>query len=861
MTSYINTNISSLTAQTNLGKAQNALSTSMQRLSSGMRINSAADDAAGSAVSTRLTSQINGLGQATLNANDAISLTQTADTGMESIVKSLQSMRTLSVQASNSTYTASDRASMNAQVKQLKAEIDRVAGGTNFNGLSLLDGSFNAQTFQVAAGNTADDAITVSSISSLKTTDIGGVGYSNVAVVNGVKPTAALTAGDLTLNGVQVSASKAGSMAGQSASSAFAVAKAINTANTGVTATADVNTMAGIAPTAHGKIAANAFSVNGVNVGEVADGTTTAGQGANLAAAINKVSTQTGVTANADATSGAVTLTANDGRDVAIGLNNVGNTLSDGAAAKTARDTFLTQTGFSTASVGTQTQRVATTVASGTFGGVDKSFTATAAYNVEIDSKELFSTDMASTDVKTAADLDVAWTKFTHDNAGYSMTGSFAAGTAQISKADGTAISIVETDGSSAAAADAGQFGGAGFVGLTTANDNSSIMGKPSSTKASGAFDTATGSSAAPGNFKLEIDGTVLVDKAGATTDDVVAAADLDAAWQSFAATDKGKGYSMAGSFATSDAVITKADGTDINIALTNTFATPGTGFDTAGFVGVSGNKVGTSTKASGAFVGGAATSADQVFKLEIDGNTVLTKTASSVPSADTVTAAELDSGWEVFAKTNAGAGYSMTGSFQGGDAIITKRDGTAINIAVTDYNATNANTFGGGTNGFVGVTSGNQVADAQENHGSISLDSASEAGIVVGGTHTAYAGLSSGTTTADPANSTTVTTIASVNVSSRAGAQAAIAAIDGAIATVSENQGYIGALQNRFSSAIENLQSNSLNLSSARMRVRDVDFASETANMTRAQVLSQASMAILGQANQQPSQVMALLR
>ena len=166
--SVINTNISSLTAQRNLGMSQSALSTSMQRLSSGLRINSAKDDAAGLAISDRMTSQIRGSNQAARNANDGISLAQTAEGDLNQISSNLQRMRELAVQSANGTNSASDRAALDSEVQALSSEIDRVAQNSSFNGNKLLDGSFVAQKFQVGANTSANDSITVSSISSAR---------------------------------------------------------------------------------------------------------------------------------------------------------------------------------------------------------------------------------------------------------------------------------------------------------------------------------------------------------------------------------------------------------------------------------------------------------------------------------------------------------------------------------------------------------------------------------------------------------------------------------------------------------------------------------------------------------------------
>ncbi|GAB3537643.1 flagellin [Noviherbaspirillum agri] len=160
MAAVINTNISSLNAQRNLTTSQSALSTSIQRLSSGLRINSAKDDAAGLAISERMTTQIRGLNQAARNANDGISLAQTAEGALGEIGNNLQRIRELAVQSRNATNSTEDRAKLQKEVDQLKSEIDRVANDTSFNGIKLLDGSFTSQAFQVGANQGQTISIT-----------------------------------------------------------------------------------------------------------------------------------------------------------------------------------------------------------------------------------------------------------------------------------------------------------------------------------------------------------------------------------------------------------------------------------------------------------------------------------------------------------------------------------------------------------------------------------------------------------------------------------------------------------------------------------------------------------------------------
>ena len=160
----INTNIISLNAQRNLSGSQSSLATSMQRLSSGLRVNSAKDDAAGLAIAERMNTQIRGQNVAIRNANDGISLAQTADGALASIGDSLQRMRELAVQALNSTNSGSDKDSLNQEFQQLASEIGRVLGGTTFNGAAILGASAGALTFQIGANTTANDSITVTTM-------------------------------------------------------------------------------------------------------------------------------------------------------------------------------------------------------------------------------------------------------------------------------------------------------------------------------------------------------------------------------------------------------------------------------------------------------------------------------------------------------------------------------------------------------------------------------------------------------------------------------------------------------------------------------------------------------------------------
>ncbi len=251
MPQIINTNISSLNAQRNLNGSQTSLATSLQRLSSGLRINSAKDDAAGLAISERMTTQIRGLDQARRNANDGISLAQVAEGALQSAGDILQRVRELAVQSMNATNSAGDRSALNAEVQQLTQELQRISTNTEYNGLKLLDGSFSSATFQVGAN--ANQTITATSnnfqtqaygnyrIGSQEAATQTGVGDltrgSSVGAVSlhvGAADASTITAGTLTVN----TAIGSKDIAYPGAQSAAQMAAFINQAETGVRATA-----------------------------------------------------------------------------------------------------------------------------------------------------------------------------------------------------------------------------------------------------------------------------------------------------------------------------------------------------------------------------------------------------------------------------------------------------------------------------------------------------------------------------------------------------------------------------------------------------------------------------------------------
>ncbi len=332
--SVINTNISAIAAQNSLRTTGLNQATAMERLSSGIRINSAKDDAAGLAISTRMTANIRGISAAIRNANDGISLTQTAEGSLISIGDNLQRIRELAVQSANSGNNASDRAAMNNEASQLISEIDRIANNTTFNGIKLLDGTFKDQPLQVGAGNETNDRIAVS-IGDARSARLGAATTAEIKgmeITNGAK----IGEGKVTLNGYNVGATTSdGVSVALSEGSAISKANAINAVSnkTGVTASAKPTTVtfnAVAAPTGAQEKTFK-FLLNGVvisgSVPEAAGATSTSNEDSlaanNIVAAINAQKGKTGILAeySEKGVSGDYTLTAADGRNIVLSTN------------------------------------------------------------------------------------------------------------------------------------------------------------------------------------------------------------------------------------------------------------------------------------------------------------------------------------------------------------------------------------------------------------------------------------------------------------------------------------------------------------------------------------------------------------
>ncbi len=396
MPQIINTNISSLNAQRNLNTSQSSLAQALQRLSSGLRINSAKDDAAGLAISERFTTQIRGLTQATRNANDGISLAQTAEGALAESSNILQRIRELAIQSANATNSATDRQALNSEVNQLKAELNRIANTTTFNGLKILDGTYQSQQFQVGAN--ANETIGVS-ISGARGQDLANntvdgtngtaqQGTGAVTAAANTAPVNTIAAQTLTVSG-SAGSTTVSVLANQSA---FTIAASVNAASgsTGVTAKAS-----------------NTATLSGFTTGTVSlqlgtgasfstiSATISSTDVSALATEVNKVTGSTEITATSSG--GTLTLSQADGKDIQVqnytnGVTTVtftgasgsgGVTLTSGGTDSSTAAGVVTFNSPSSFTVSSSVNAAAGSVVPGTAGTVSAS-TATDVTSVDV---------------------------------------------------------------------------------------------------------------------------------------------------------------------------------------------------------------------------------------------------------------------------------------------------------------------------------------------------------------------------------------------------------------------------------------------------------------------------------------------
>jgi len=967
MPQIINTNIASINAQRNLDKSQSSNQQALQRLSSGLRINSAKDDAAGLAISTRFTSQIKGLNVATRNAGDGIALAQTAEGALGSINDSLQRIRELAVQSANATNSDVDRDALQAEVDQLVAEISRTAEETDFNGRKLLDGSFNA-TFQVGAnaGQTVDVSIAELTADKLGASDASGVS------ANGVN--AALANGDLSINGVDILASQANDDTASTkdgASSSIAKAAAINKVSdqTGVTAFVNENTAVGTKQTA--VAGTTTLTLNGVAI-DLQTSSDAAGSRASVVESINAVADQTGVTAvDTGSSSGGVQLLAEDGRNIDVAYGSFGGGVNAGnvaaATGLAAQDTYVG--GYTLVSedgpitieggdgsglgnlanagltAGTYDRGVATATTnqtdfSTTVGSLDAGgsifnnvFTGAAAtvaqdYTLNVTADGVTTpSQIANTVVDqdaiaviatavSASSTDItAW-----EEVNGTLTLNTAAGTDALTLG-GTVFNLASYDQAGlvdlADQINANDFGGSLEV---TATADATGTGIALSIKNFGATGVVIGGGDAANDFQFDAGNgaTALATQAGALkvagelkyfsesgkdlsvsitrdqdtagTDTLLANGDLAESGSTYSGpnglgegdlTINGVAISSAKTAADTASATVASDGNTIlsSSKEASAISVAAAINDVSEETGVTAEALATTVVGNNPGAGTADTSGYEVGdqgELYINGINLGNVTLTDTGDGTTIDTDKAKA--DAITLINQSAGKTGVTAVDNGTSItLTAEDGRNISVAVNDKSGNSESTTGIGSlfglsksvDGIGEAVFGDQTTNPtgtsiealtyETTVGKVKLTSASEFEVNVGTNGKAELdalGFQAGTFGGGEDGQF----LKDIDISTFEGATSAITAIDNAIGQVASQRADLGAIQNRLESTVSNLQVTSENLNAANSRIQDADFAAETAELQRTNVLQQAGISVLAQANAAGQQVLSLL-
>jgi flagellin len=827
--SVINTNVKALTAQASMSNVNKSMSSAMERLSTGSRINSAKDDAAGLAISLRMTSDIRGFAVAIRNANDGISLTQTAEGGLGQINDMLQRMRELAVQSSNGSSSADNRAASQLEVTQLKQEIDNIASRTNFNGIKLLDGS--AAKLNLQTGVNAGDSMTVQ-IAAAGTKDLGLGARSSLSATGFSGAVGALkniAAGDLTINGVAVGASSADD----------------DTVSTSGFETVTLTPPA----TADGKT----FTFDGVvYTAAASDGDSVAKTAAAFVLRYNSVTATKLYTAAVDAAGTSIIMTA-----LAAGDTVPVTAATAGAAGSQA----------SGATAGVNFVATATVVAP---GGTEKSTSAiakVAAIN-RISAQTGVTASVSATTVSGSVMTAAVGTGTIRIN-GVSTASFSTTADAGVSRANTAAAINLITAQTGVRAVDTGDLKkGVVLVADDGRNITAAIAGSTGSfTSAS----TGLGASAVTsGGYTLSsANGSPVV--VGSTSNGTVANAGLSAgtytanvsivsstaravAGVSTAPTAANTGLLEAGTMKINgisiDAAIT-ADDTASDVSATSS-TKAASAIAIAAAINKKSAQTGVVAKAEpNVVVGSGFVAHTRAGTLQLNGTAIALSATTGASRGSLVTEINKYSGQTGVVASDNGSGLTMTAA-----------DGRNISMAyggVADAVVADVGILSTAIVVDVDVAD-NVPAKAITSYSRVSLSSdltfSLEAGSD-GNANLEKLGFKAGTI----GGANNGVRIATVNVGTEAGAQLAITALDAAMKSVSMSQAQLGAFQNRLDAVVSNLTVANLNMNASRSRIQDTDYATESTNLAKAQIISQAATAMLAQANQSGQSVLALLK
>ncbi len=709
--SVINTNVKALVAQESMRASNLSLSQAMERLSTGSKINNAKDDAAGLAISNRMTSQIRGMAKAVGNVNDAISMSQTAEGAIGNVGDILQRMRELAVQAGTGTNNATDRSSMQLEVAQLKAQIDQIASSTNHNNIKLLDGS--AQNLTIQTGVKAGDTLVVG-FDSMKTKDIGLGSRAALSSVGGIYTANtnfdAFSAGSLLLNGISVGESLAlddkSSPSTGAAASAIAKAAAINKVSnqSGVYAKANANVVSGAAMTA--TALTGTITINGSTTTSFTTGTDASLNRQMTVSAINAMSAQTGVVATdtGDIETG-VTLAAADGRNIVTSYSTLTSATTGVAAAATNIGSYSV--------FALDGRDINVSYRDGTAGNDVQNQVGLRAGSYKAD-QALFTSYFRTSPAAATAPTSALQGLMNGNSMIINGVAIGAAMTTDDSASQGASLGPLSSVSSSTA------------IAIAAAINRKTSLTGVTATAAPNVIRGTDFTSTSTTSASVYING-VTFDVNTISRDGVIDSFNSVAGRTGVTASAFGSGIQL-----------TAADGRNINMGTSATVAS----------LGLTGVTVGTQALSAAAitFLSQVTLSSDNAFKIESGSNGV--------------------------------SNLENLGFRQG--------------------------TYGASDNGLK---------------------------------------------------------INQVDVSTTSGASLAITAIDAAINTVSGAQAKSGAINNRLDAIINNLSESSKNMQASRSRILDTDYATETTNLAKQQIVQQAATAMLAQANQSSQSILSLLK
>jgi len=921
--SVINTNISSMQAQSSVRTSGLNLSTAMERLSSGVRINSAKDDAAGLAISTRMDTQIRGLSVAIRNANDGISLAQTSEGAMSEITSMLQRVRELALQSSSGVNNPSDRSAMNDEAKQLTAEINRISKTTTFNNQKILDGSFQGKAIQI--GDKSGETLMVS-ISDMSATSLGrsSISTGEVATTSAVAAgkAAVATVAQMTFTGDDTYTFKVDGITVQATTTSNSAANIVDAINNNMKAAGKTNITASLsgsmtvqltnklggnvgvtefASTSNGKASFNVISGGGTNVllddtaaitsSGIAAGSPSSSKGVLLTLA----TPNTGKTKQFDLNGVRVTITDADNTDAlkeakleaALGSDyevyKVGDTLSQAATASgvtlPAAGSFAIYAKNSAGNI-----NVTNFTGDGTAAGVKGQISVVGGTNsaILVDSSNVFNVADAGANQKTTLSLDFTSTSsdYTFEIDGQSVTLLAAdttnggAATKIIAAIGGTAGGLNSLDpgtidyevvqnGSNVTISKAGGNAGVMTGSAAVADDNKLYITNLTATASQAIAATAstfkindstitntsdlstvgyglhTAGTVTPTKMTLQVsgDGTYafnMTNLAGTGQDQSINASVTNGNISSLISAINNK-TSTSGITAAADPnnslalVLTRADGKSIQL----------TGFN-----------------ASGSATMLATPNANQGVSKLLDDNSGVASASATAAGAAVASVAKL--------------GFSAVDKYQfkisDGNSVAVVR---ATSISAINSSAGTLDLFNEVTSALANVAS--DITVAQDGAGNLTFTNAKGGKIELNsftsdGTSVATFTPSTGQGNAkilDDNNGSAATgkSVGEISLLTEGGSTEALGILDKAMQQVSDERSKLGAIQSRLEYTVNNLSSIVTNTAASRSRILDTDYAKETTNLAKAQIIQQAATAMLAQANQSAQSVLALLK